>query len=156
MKKRTVFGNNSSYLHWKLVNHSQIVRDDYIVTFGGGTVLNRSMFRKKDIEDDGYLKVAASADDLWYSKLLSLDGNDVVVVPELQASLHFIQHSDGLTNHNYPRAARFLEKVRMQVSDKLWEPWVFQFAVMIEHIRRLISIFEASSYNALSVSRQRR
>src|SRR5690606_34903159 len=72
---------------WNLIQRRQTVQDDFIVTLGGGVVLSRAMFREQDIADDSFLKVAPTADDLWYSKLLRLHHNEVVVVPSLLKEL---------------------------------------------------------------------
>jgi hypothetical protein len=77
------------------------------------------MFREQDIADDSFLKIAPTADDLWYSKLLRLNHNEVVVVPSLLDELNFIQHTDGLTNHNWPQVVSLFHKIRLQVWDRL-------------------------------------
>lgn len=117
-KRINFLGKKTSYLFWNLINRKKTVLDDFIVTFGGGAVLTRSMFREQDIADDSFLDVAPTADDLWYSKLLILNHNEVVVVPSLQAELNFILHNDGLTNHNFPIVATLLHKIRYFAWDK--------------------------------------
>lgn len=118
--KRTNFlGKKTSYLFWNLINQPKTVEDDFIVTFGGGVVLTRAMFREQDIVDDSFLNVAPTADDLWYSKLLRLNHNEVVVVPSLLKELNFIQHNDGLTNHNWPKVVSLFHKIRLRVWDRL-------------------------------------
>ncbi len=111
-------GKKTSYLFWKLISQPSIIRDDFIVTFGGGAVLTRAMLREQDISDDSFLTVAATADDLWYSKLMRLNNNEVIVVPELMNELNFIEHNDGLKNNNYPRVASFIHKVRLRAWDR--------------------------------------
>ena len=119
-KKRTNFlGQGTSYLHWNLIKQPSIVRSEFIVTFGGGAVLSREMFRHQDIEDDSFLVLAPTADDLWYSKLLRLNNKEVVVVPSLLNELNFIQHNDGLTNHNWPKVVSLLHKIRLRVWDRV-------------------------------------
>lgn len=118
-KRVNFFGKKTSYLHWKLINQPQVVGGEFIVTFGGGAVLTRAMFRDQDIADESFLDVAPTADDLWYSALLKRNNNKVVVVPELIDELNFIQHSDGLTNHNYPIAASLLRKIRLRTWDRV-------------------------------------
>jgi len=117
-KRINFLGKKTSYLFWNLINQPKTVGDDFIVTFGGGVVLTRAMFREQDIADDSFLKVAPTADDLWYSKLLRLNHNQVVVVPSLLKELNFIQHNDGLTNHNRPGAVSLLHKIRLRVWDR--------------------------------------
>jgi hypothetical protein len=118
-KRINFLGKKTSYLYWNLINQPALVQDDYIVTFGGGVVLTRAMFREQDIADDSFLKIAPTADDLWYSKLLRLNHNEVVVVPSLLDELNFIQHTDGLTNHNWPQVVSLFHKIRLQVWDRL-------------------------------------
>lgn len=111
-------GRKTSYSHWPLIKKPMIVRDKYIVTFGGGAILTRAMFREQDIGDNSFLEVAPTADDLWYSKLLRLRNNEVVVVPELQQELNFIKHDDGLIIHNSLKAESLLHKVRLRIWDR--------------------------------------
>lgn len=118
-KRINFLGKKTSYLFWNLINQPKTVQDDFIVTFGGGVVLTRAMFREQDIADDSFLKVAPTADDLWYSKLLRLNHNEVVVVPSLLKELNFIQHNDGLTNHNWPKVVSLFHKIRLRVWDRL-------------------------------------
>lgn len=117
-KRVNFLGKKTSYLFWKLMSKPAVVQDDFIVTFGGGAVLTRAMFREQDIADDSFLSVAPTADDLWYSKLLRLNNNEVVVAPSLQEELNFVLHSDGLTNHNFPRVSSFFHKIRIRVWDR--------------------------------------
>lgn len=118
-KRINFLGKKTSYLFWNLIHQPKRVQDDFIVTFGGGVVLTRAMFREQDIADDSFLELAPTADDLWYSTLLRRKKNEVVVVPGLLSELHFIQHSDGLTNHNYPRVVSLLHKIRVRVWDRV-------------------------------------
>ncbi|TVT30942.1 hypothetical protein [Marinobacter vinifirmus] len=117
-KRINFLGKKTSYLFWNLINQPKTVQGDFIVTFGGGVVLTRAMFREQDIADDSFLKVAPTADDLWYSKLLQMHNQDVVVVPSLLGEINFIIHDDGLVNHNFSRASSLLEKIRLHFFDK--------------------------------------
>ncbi len=118
-KKVNFLGKKTSYLHWNLINRPSIVADDFIVTFGGGVVLTRAMFREKDIADNSFLELAATADDLWYSKLLTFNNDGVFVVPWALDELSFIQHADGLANDNFPRVTSLLHKIRVRMWDKM-------------------------------------
>lgn len=118
LKRINFVGKKTSYLYWKLINQPSVVKDDFIVTFGGGAVLTKAMFKNLDIVDDSFLKIAPTADDLWYSTLLKRNNNEVVVVPELLSELNFIQHADGLMVHNYPKVASFLQKIRLRFWDR--------------------------------------
>ena len=117
-KKINFLGQKTSYLHWNLINNHSVINQDFIVTFGGGVVLKRAMFRDKDIANDAFLSLAPTADDLWYSKLLSVNGNSIVAVPSVLNELNFIIHTDGLNNHNFPRVVSIFHKVKIQVWDK--------------------------------------
>lgn len=117
-KKVNFLGKETSYLHWKIIHDPIVVRENYVVTFGGGAVLTRAMFREVDIADDSFLKVASTADDLWYSKLLQLNNNEVVVVPVILEQLNFICHNDGLINHNFPKILSLAQKIRFMMWDK--------------------------------------
>lgn len=118
-KRINFLGKKTSYLFWNLINQPKTVKDDFIVTFGGGVVLTRAMFREQDIADDAFLKIAPTADDLWYSKLLRLNHNEVVVVSSLLDELNFIQHNEGLINHNFPKVISLFDKIRLRVWDRL-------------------------------------
>lgn len=117
-KRINFLGKKTSYLFWRLINQPRIVEDDFIITFGGGAVLTRAMFQEQDIADESFLEVAQTADDLWYSALLKRKNNKVVVVPSLIDELNFILHNDGLTNHNYPRIASLMHKIRLRTWDR--------------------------------------
>lgn len=114
-----VIGKKTSYLHWKIINKNIKINGDYIVTFGGGAVLNKSMFLEQDILDDSFLCVAPTADDLWYSKLLQRKNNEVLVVPSLLKELNFVIHDDGLSRHyNWPFASSFFRKIKLHFWNK--------------------------------------
>lgn len=117
-KRINFLGKKTSYLLWNLINQPTVIKNEFVVTFGGGAVLTRSMFQEQDIADDSFLELAPTADDLWYSSLLRRNNTEVVVVPEILNELNFIVHSDGLTNHNFPRVVSFLHKIRVRLWDR--------------------------------------
>jgi len=119
-KRFNIFGRKTSYLFWDLVRHSTTIDDNYVITFGGGVVLTRSMFREQDITNDAYSSVAPTADDLWYSKLLRRNSVEVRVLPDALSELNFIQHDDGLTNHNFSKGASFLHKLKIRTWDRIF------------------------------------
>ena len=119
-KRINFLGTRTSYIYWNLISKSTVIRDDFIVTFGGGAVLTRGMFREQDIADDTFLKIAPMSDDLWYSRLLRLNHNDVVVVPSVLDELNFIRHDDKLGNYNWPRVISLIEKIRYRVWDRVF------------------------------------
>lgn len=93
-------GKRTSYMHWGLINEKKVVDRDYIVTFGGGAVLTRSMFRENDIHDDTFLDAAPRSDDLWYTKLLNMAKQEVIIEPSAMSELYFLTHPHGLANSN--------------------------------------------------------
>lgn len=114
-KKTNFLGITTSYIYWDLIKNKSASRNSFVVTFGGGAVLSKSMFRSKDIEDDTFLKIAPTTDDLWFSKLLENNNNKVVLLPHLLGKLYFIKHNDGLINENIPSSQSFLNKLRRKV-----------------------------------------
>jgi len=119
LEKINFLGRKTSYIFWDLINENVTLEKGFIVTFGGGVVLTRSMFREEDISSDEYLKLAPTSDDLWYSKLLKLNNNIVFVAPDLQKELNFIEHSDGLVNHNILLANSIASKIKAKIWDKV-------------------------------------
>jgi len=117
-KRINFLSRHTSYLFWDLVKQPSVLDNDFIVTFGGGAVLTKMMFHEQDVLDDAFIDVAPTADDLWYSALLRRKNNEVVVVPDLLHELNFIQHTDGLANHNFRKASSLIHKVRIQTWDK--------------------------------------
>lgn len=118
IKRINFIGRKTSYLYWKIKSEPTILAENFVVTFGGGAVLRRSMFRPHDILDDSYLNVAPTADDLWYSKLLRLNNNKIVVVPSALEELFFVEHNLGLANCNFPNTKTLLRKVRSRIWDR--------------------------------------
>ncbi|GGY69820.1 hypothetical protein [Marinobacter zhanjiangensis] len=116
-KRYNAFGRTMSYMNWDILRDPSVISEAYIITFGGGAVLSRPMFREQDILDDAFLEIAPTADDLWYSKLLLRNDTLVRVVPGVLRELNFIEHKDGLVNHNHPRQAALLKKLAL----RLWE-----------------------------------
>ncbi|MEQ3636215.1 MAG: hypothetical protein ABNH30_07445 [Thalassolituus sp.] len=90
---------------------------DYIVTFGGGAVLTRSMFREKDIYDEAFLDTAPRSDDLWYTKLLNRSSKETIVTPSAMAELYFLTHPHGLANLNLAIGKASLWR---RVTRRLW------------------------------------
>tara|TARA_R110000822_G_scaffold163794_1_gene304069 strand:- start:11906 stop:12580 length:675 start_codon:yes stop_codon:yes gene_type:complete len=115
--RKNHLGKIMSYGHWEIQSCSGVMATDYLVTFGGGSVLKKSMFRAKDIADDSFLKIAPTTDDIWYSRMLKNKDNAVVVAPSAMEQLNFVTHNHGLNLHNLPRALNLLSKVRKV----LWE-----------------------------------
>lgn len=117
-QRKNFVGVRMSYFYWALMSQAGIAEDDFVITFGGGAVLRRAMFREIDIGDDAFLEVAPTADDLWYSRLLNVNGVGVVVEPSIMRELHFIKHEDGLMERNLLRPKSFTEKMRARLWDR--------------------------------------
>ncbi|OAP71944.1 hypothetical protein [Psychrobacter sp. SHUES1] len=96
-------GHETGYIYWPIVQKKTIIDKDWIITYGGGAVLYRGWFTRDLVDDNGYLSVAPTADDLWYSKICKVSGLQVRVIPEALKSLNFIKHNNGLENENLPR-----------------------------------------------------
>ena len=103
-----LLGKRTSYMHWGLISGSVVLSRDYIVTFGGGAVLSKAMFRDQDIYDERFIEIAPRADDLWYSKLLTLSGQQVKTVPSALPELIFVTHPHGLVHSNLAIGANTL------------------------------------------------
>lgn len=117
-KRRNLIGTEMSYLHWALINQASVVEDDFVITFGGGAVLTRAMFREVDIKDDAFLEIAPTADDIWYSQLLKANGVGVYVDSAIMRELHFIKHDHGLMEGNLVRPSSLAEKIRLNFWDR--------------------------------------
>lgn len=112
LEKSNFFSARQSYVFWPLATKSVTLSDGYIITFGGGAIFKRRTFNYRDIEDESYIHIAPTADDLWYSRLLIRNNVKVKVVPELLAELNFIEHDQGLINHNNNKTKSLLKKMK--------------------------------------------
>jgi hypothetical protein len=143
--KTNFYGVNKSYLYWKIITKPTTVYDDFVVTFGGGVALNRNMFREEDIFNEEYLRLAPTADDLWFSKLVRQNNTKVKVLPNALQEINFIEHNDGLNNHNIPSVTSFIHRLRR----KLWDRQLGRLGVHVcgnDHaFSRIESYFEAQS-----------
>lgn len=110
-KNRHILGGYTGYLYWPIIREEVTLSTDWIVTFGGGAVLSRSWFSDDIVYDKSYIRVAPTADDLWFSKICQLSNLKVKVIPEALSSLNFFEHDDGLVNHNFPVSKGFFYKV---------------------------------------------
>lgn len=142
--KKNIFGARMSYLYWKIITKPNTLSDDFVVTFGGGVALNRAMFREKDIHNDEYLRLAPTADDLWFSKLIRQNSIKVKVVPSALKELNFVEHNDGLNNHNIPSVTSFLHRLRR----KLWDHFLGRLGVHVCGNDRVFSRIETYFKNA--------
>lgn len=117
IKQCNMFGAEMSYLYWPICDKSVFLNNNYIITFGGGAVVSKSLFDDSDIDDNGFLEVGPTADDLWYSKLLERAGAGVKVVPEALNELNFFVHDEGLEEDNSPKTISLYHKVRLRIWD---------------------------------------
>ncbi len=119
-----ILGARTSYMHWGLITENIALSKDYIVTFGGGAVLSKAMFREQDIYDDRFIDIAPRADDLWYSKLLTLSDQQVKTVPAGMAELIFMTHPYGLAYSNLATSANTL------LAKALRKVWVSSYGAL--------------------------
>ena len=117
--QRNAFGKRMSYLYWPIIGEPCALNRDYVITFGGGAVLSRSMFREGDIHNDDYLEVAPTADDLWYTKLLQINDVRVRVVPALLDELYMVEHDGGLRLNNLSRNTSLFHRVVIRIRNKI-------------------------------------
>lgn len=112
-------GLKTSYLYWNVITERSIVDEDFVITFGGGAVLTKAMFRAEDIASDLYLRISPTADDLWYSRMLRNSGSRILVVPEVLSELTFLAHKDGLGNDNNLNVRSFIHKIKFRLWDSV-------------------------------------
>lgn len=112
-------GVKTSYLYWNVITEKSEVDDHFVITFGGGAVLTKSMFRAEDIASDAYLDISPTADDLWYSRILRNAGCRIVVVPEGLSELTFLAHQEGLGNDNNLNVRSLLNRIKYRFWDSL-------------------------------------
>ncbi|PHR09454.1 MAG: hypothetical protein COB29_04440 [Sulfitobacter sp.] len=89
-----------SYSFWPIVHNKSFLDEDFAITFGAGAVVSPAFFSRSDVNDDSFLNLCPTADDLWYTALLKNNNVGVEVVPETIDSLIFLSHDDGLVNDN--------------------------------------------------------
>lgn len=111
-KRKNVFGKYMGYIYWPIIKEEEVIKEEYIITFGGGAVLCRNWFSDELINDTNYLNIAPTADDLWYSKLCQHSSLQVKVIPKVLDCLNFFEHNDGLVNQNFPQTTRTISKIK--------------------------------------------
>ncbi|KAA1174655.1 glycosyltransferase family 2 protein [Marinobacter salinexigens] len=116
-EKVNFFGKKTSYLRWGLVRGDRILDDNYIITFGGGAVVTRSMFLEDDISDEEYKRLAPTSDDLWYSELLKRNLVKVRVLSRAFDELELVDHEEGLMRQNLPATKNYLHKIKVWLID---------------------------------------
>lgn len=114
-----ILGGTTSYLYWNVMAEPEEVSEGFVVTFGGGAVLTRDMFRSEDIASEAYLEISPTADDLWYSRMLRNAGRRILVSPDALAELTFLIHRDGLGNENNLNVRSLLTRIRFRVWDSV-------------------------------------
>lgn len=95
-----ILGFLKSYSFWPIVRNASFLDGDFVITFGAGAVVSPAFFKRSDINDDSFLDLCPTADDLWYTTLLERNNVGVLVVPDTIGSLIFLSHNDGLVNDN--------------------------------------------------------
>lgn len=94
------FGISKSYTHWPLIKSNIKLSKDFVVTHGGGALFKKDFISAALLEDESFLEVCPTTDDLWFSMLEEKSGTEVQVCTEALSDLLFIEHEDGLINHN--------------------------------------------------------
>lgn len=115
---KSKFNKPTGYAYWPLITQEEILKDDWIITYGGGAVLYRGWFSEDLIKDSMFLDIAPTADDLWYSKICKLSGLNVKTIPQALNQLVFFIHDDGLVKENFPTLNNLTLKVRYHLVDK--------------------------------------
>lgn len=116
--KKNIHNKPSGYIHWPIIKDKQVLREDWLITYGGGAVLYRGWFPESLIENKDFLNIAPTADDIWYSKICKLCGLNVEVVPDALNQLNFFIHNQGLANENLPFITNTLSKIKYQIIEK--------------------------------------
>jgi len=116
-------GIRKSYSFWPIINLRCFCQKDFIINFGGGAVLSPSLFKDSDIEDQAFVDVCPTADDLWYTAMLKNNGVGVQVIPEVMGELVFLSHDDGLVNENLivkeAAGSGFLYRIKITILARL-------------------------------------
>lgn len=115
--KKNNFNKLSGYTHWPIIKNEQVLKEDWIITYGGGAVLYKGWFSESLLEDTGFLSLAPTADDLWYSKICKLCNLKVKVVPDVLDQLNFFIHNEGLVNENLPSITTTISKIKYYLID---------------------------------------
>lgn len=111
-------GKPRTYLSWPIITEPGVRQRDLIITFGGGAVLKKDFFASGDLDNQDYMRVAPTADDLWYSRLLLNNGVSVRCLPGGLDELGFVLHGEGLRNDNLPRVRNFIHLWKWRLIDK--------------------------------------
>lgn len=114
IQKRNIFGVTTSYLHWCKVTEKSTFDSDWLVTFGGGSVIKVEWLKDLVLEES-FKVLAPTSDDIWFSKLLKLGGIGVVVAPAALEEVYFMEHDDGLVNDNIILGSGFLSKIYLHI-----------------------------------------
>lgn len=103
-KAKNKLNKHTGYIYWPIIKKDKILSDnDWIITFGGGAVVSKTWFSDELLQDNSYLTVAPTADDLWFSKICQISNLKVRVVKDALGEISSLVHNDGLINHNFPK-----------------------------------------------------
>lgn len=108
-------GSRKTYLAWPIITQEQRMSSNFIVTHGGGAVFRKKHINPKFLKDDSYLIICPTTDDLWFSKLISKSETQILVCPQALNELFFIEHEDGLDNHNNLKPKKLLIKIYQRI-----------------------------------------
>ncbi len=100
--KRNKLGRETTYLQWPIIREEMSLQSDFVITFGGGVLFQKSFLNFDDIINKDFLEVAPTSDDLWLSRLLEIRSIEIICIPEALDDLFFIEHKEGLIKSNSP------------------------------------------------------
>lgn len=99
-KTRNVFGFYVSYMLMPLVSKEEILARDFIATGLGGVVLKRSFIKESLLENQDFLKICPTTDDLWISEILERSHTSLIACPEALPEVIDISPEEGLCKTN--------------------------------------------------------
>ncbi|HAT1514550.1 hypothetical protein [Morganella morganii] len=88
------------YNNYPIIDVKETILDNYIITGIGGVILNASLVNCELLNNDAFLSVAPTADDIWLSKVYQMSGTPLTVVPDGIKSINEIKHAQGLSEDN--------------------------------------------------------
>jgi glycosyltransferase involved in cell wall biosynthesis len=97
---RNFLGIQKSYMQWPIITEDSILKKDFIVTHGGGTLFKKKFIRRDLLDNENFISVCPTTDDLWFSMLANKSASDIYVCTAALKELFFISHDDGLVGHN--------------------------------------------------------
>lgn len=120
--KKNIFGNWQNYSNWPLIN-KRIKGCEILPTGCGGVVYRKRLLDLDFLNDHTFMKIAPTADDLWF-RMASLRKNvPVAVFPEIDRRNIYLLHGIGLYQVNvnqlnsYSIISRAYHIIRLRVAN---------------------------------------